>query len=159
MSISILFSKLDYSLLISSYTFEDNVVSTNSFMIAYESLRRALFVTVGDQIRIYKIQSSSCFGYGISFCETCSGFTDITQCDSCVPGYKLSPPNSSTCWLDCPAGEYAAKLRNGMPGCKLCSDTIPECLSCKREYLDPKPICLQCRGALTYYSGTQECRC
>lgn len=80
-------------------------ISSNSFKVAAERLRRSFFVAYDNKVDTYILQAESCFGQNsdVHFCASCTKWLDPLKCSSCNLNYQLDS-SGSTCWLICQDG-------------------------------------------------------
>lgn len=63
----------------------DQGLSANSWIMAYDSLRQALFVASDKEVKVLFIEFYTCFGQQIEqFCTSCSDKNNPSACEGCA---------------------------------------------------------------------------
>lgn len=95
-------------------------LTSNSWIMTYDSLRQGLFVASGEKVLMYKIDFGGCFGAQIEqFCSSCSSLNSPNACESCFTsrGFSLSSGTNSCYFSQVPGEKFAPHVDRAATCC------------------------------------------
>jgi hypothetical protein len=76
-------------------------LTSDSFLIAYDSLRQGIFIASGNKVRMYGVNFNTCFGQQTDqFCNTCTAPNNVAACSSCFTDKGFDLDGGNTCTRD-----------------------------------------------------------